>query len=149
MSLAQTFAKGNGRKIKWQGEAVHSYLRVPVTEGDRITITRVRSSTVRAQALKVAVDRGDLRANGVVVPSVALWSHTAPETATLEVIGRRARSIDLWNSWSSDGVDSSWLGNAGMQIEPTHTGQLLRCSDGLGEPTFDDLVVRVEVTSGG
>lgn len=145
MSLAQSFAKGSGRRIKWQGTTVHSFVRLDVSPGDRLTVTRLAASRVRAQALKVAVDRGDLRANGVVVPSVAIWSHSAPELAELEVVGRRAKSIDIWNAWSFEGVDTSWLGNAGMVVEDTDTGTVLRCSDGVGVPSFDDLVVRVEV----
>lgn len=149
MTLAQAFAKGSGRKTKWQGRTVHSFVRIPVTDGDRILVHRLRSSRVRAQAIKMAVDRGELRANGVVVPTVAVWSHTAPETAELDVVGRRAKSLDIWNSWSFEGVDSSWLGNAGILVESSATGHLLRCSDGLGDPSFDDLVVRIEVQSVG
>lgn len=145
MSLAQSFAKGSGRRTKWQGTTIQSVIKADVSAGDRIAVTRVRSSRVRAQALKVAVDRGDLRANGVAVPVVSIWSHTAPERVELEVVGRRAKSIDIWNAWSFEGVDSAWIGNAGMIVEHEGAGQVLRCSDGLGDPTFDDLVVRVEV----
>jgi hypothetical protein len=63
-------------------------------------------------------------------------------------VGRRDKNLDIWNSWSYEGVDSSWLGNAGMLVESSATGYLLRCSDGLGDPAFDDLVVRVEVQHG-
>ncbi|MEM7092520.1 MAG: hypothetical protein AAF567_05930 [Actinomycetota bacterium] len=148
MSLAQAFAKGNGRRTKHAGETIHSLLRLDVAPGDRLTVTRVAASRRRAQAIKLAVDRGDVRANGVVVPSIAIWSHTAPEQAELQIVGKRARSIDLWNAWSFQGVVSEWLGNAGMIVEDDGAAKLLRCSDGLGEPSFDDLVVRVEVHHG-
>lgn len=146
MTLAEALAKGSGRKTKWQGRTVHSFVRIPVADRDRIVIHRLRSSKVRAQALKLAVDRGELKANGVVVSTVAVWSHTAPETVTLEVVGKRAKSLDIWNAWSYEGVDSSWLGNAGILVESTGDAHVLRCSDGLGEPAFDDLVARVEVS---
>lgn len=148
MSLAQAFAKGNGRRTKWQGTTISSITRLDVSTGDRIAVTRVRSSRVRAQALKIAVDRGDLRANGIAVPVVSIWSHTAPERAELTVVGRRAKSIDIWNAWSFEGVDSAWIGNAGMLVEQEGATHVLRCSDGLGEPSFDDLVVRIEVIRG-
>ncbi len=148
MSLAQAFAKGNGRRAKWQGSTINSLIRLDVSTGDRIAVTRVRSSRLRAQALKVGVDRGDLRANGVAVPVVSIWSHTAPERVELEVVGRRAKSIEVWNAWSFEGVDSAWIGNAGMITEQEGAARILRCSDGLGEPTFDDLVVRLEVLRG-
>lgn len=145
MTLAEALAKGSGRKTKWQGRTVHSFVRIAVTDGDRIVIRRLRASKIRAQALKLAVDRGELKANGLVVSTVAVWSHTAPDTVTLDIVGKRAKSVDIWNAWSHEGVDSSWLGNAGILVESTGDGHLLRCSDGLGEPSFDDLVVRVEV----
>ena len=148
MSLASAFAKGGSRKVKYEGRTVHAYMRLPVAEGSRLTITRLRSSRTRAQALKIAADRGELRANGVVVPTVAIWSHSAPETAVVEVVGRRSKSVDIWNGWSFEGVDSSWLGNAGMLVESSGSSHVLRCSDGLGDVSFDDLVVRIEVAGG-
>lgn len=148
-TLSRSFLAGNGRKIKWQGTTVHSLLQLQVKEGDMVTVTRISSSKTRAQAIKIAVDKGDLRANGVLVPTAAIWTHTSPEHAHLEVVGRRARAIDVWNSWSSDGVDSAWLGNAGMVVESQGQVHTLRCSDGLGEVTFDDLVVALEITSHG
>ena len=116
-SLAAAFRSGNGRKTKWQGDVVHSLLQLSVKDGDTIEITRLESSPTRAQALKVAADKGSLRANGVVVSPIAIWTHTSPEQVTLEVVGRKTRSVDIWNSWSFDGVDSSWLGSAGMIVE--------------------------------
>ena len=144
-SLAGAFRSGNGRKTKWQGNTVHSLFQLSVKEGDTVEITRLSSSPTRAQALKVAADKGSLRANGVVVSPIAIWTHTSPERVTLEVVGRRTRSIDIWNSWSYDGVDSSWLGSAGMLVESIDDVHRLRCSDGLGEPTFDDLIVEIVV----
>lgn len=144
-SLAAAFRNGNGRKTKWQGEIVHSFLHIGVKEGDTIEVERLEASPTRAQALKVAVDKGSLRTNGVVLSPIAIWTHTSPKQATLHVVGRKARSIDIWNSWSFEGVDSSWLGSAGMIVESTNNVHTLRCSDGLGEPSFDDMVVRVTV----
>lgn len=147
MTLAESFNRGNPRKTRFDGQTVHSYVRLPVADGTRITVTRVRSSLVRAQALKLAVDKGELKANGVVVPSVAVWSHTAPESVEIEVLGRKVRTLDIWNAWSLDGVDSSWLGNAGMLVDTSAGATLLSCSDGLGEPCFEDLVVRLEIAN--
>lgn len=143
-TLAAAFQRGNARKAKWQGTTVHSVLRIQVGEGDILRISRRTSSPSRAQALKVATDRGEVRANGIVVPVVAIWSHTAPPEVVVEVVGRRTRTVDLWNAWSFQGVDSAWLGNAGMIVESTGDSHLLRCSDGLGDVSFDDLVVHVD-----
>ena len=143
--LAAAFRNGNGRKTKWQGEIIHSFFHISVKEGDTIEVKRLDACPTRAQALKIAVDKGSLRTNGVVLSSIAIWTHTSPEQVTLHVVGRKARSIDIWNSWSFDGVDSSWLGSAGMIVESADNVHTLRCSDGLGEPTFEDLVVQVTI----
>ena len=147
-TLEAAFRSGNGRKVKWDGKAVHSFVQVPVKDGDVIEMTRRSASPTRAQALKIAVDRGNLRANGVLIPIAAVWTHTSPETAHFEVVGRRARSVDIWNSWSLDSVDSSWLGNAGMIVEGATPEFTLHCSDGLGDASFDDLVMHIRVRHG-
>ena len=144
-SLAAAFRSGNGRKTKWHGQVVHSLFQLAAKDGDTIDITRITASPTRAQALKLAADKGNLRANGVVVSPIAIWTHTSPETVSIQVVGRKVRSVDIWNSWSFDGVDSSWLGSAGMLVESSGQTHALRCSDGLGEPTFDDLVVEIAV----
>ncbi len=147
-SLAAAFRNGNGRKVKWQGNVVYSMVHIGIKEGDVIDVTRVSTSATRAQALKVAVDKGNVRANGVLVPTAAIWTHTSPEVASLQIVGRRARSVDIWNSWSFDGVDSAWLGNAGMLVETNGDDHLIYCSDGVGDATFDDLVVELRVRRG-
>ncbi len=147
-SLAAAFRSGNGRKTKWRGDVVYSLFQLSVKDGDTIDVIHKDASPTRAQALKLAVDKGNLRANGVVVSPVAIWTHTSPEKVSMQIVGRKARSLDIWNSWSFDGVDSSWLGSAGMRVESDGDRHTLRCSDGLGEPTFDDLIVEIMVRRG-
>lgn len=147
-SLAEAFRTGNGRKTKWQGQTVHSMFQLDVKEGDIIEVSRLEASPARAQALKLAADKGNLRANGVVISPIAIWTHTSPEHVSVQVVGRKVRTIDIWNGWSFDGVDSSWLGNAALIVESSGDVHTLRCSDGVGEPTFNDLVVTVEVRHG-
>ena len=134
-NLAAAFRNGNRQKNEMAGRgSFTSFFHIGVKEGDTIEVKRLDASPTRAQALKIAVDKGSLRTNGVVLSPIAIWTHTSPEQVTLHVVGRKARSIDIWNSWSFDGVDSSWLGNAGMIVESTDNVHTLRCSDGLGEP---------------
>lgn len=37
----------------------------------------------------------------------------------------------------------AWLGNAGMIVEHDGDTWRLRCSEGSGEPSFDDLLVEI------
>lgn len=56
------------------------------------------------------------------------------------------RSLRIWNAWRDNDLTQAWLGNAGMRVIPGEGGSLtLRCSDGEGEPDFDDLVAEVRV----
>lgn len=146
-TLAQAFSSGSGRKTKWKGTTVHSFHQIAVKPGDVVEVTRINQSKTRAQALKLALDRGDLRANGILGSPIAIWTHTSPQNVSIEVVGKKARTLDVWNSWSFDGVDSSWLGSAGILVEDAEDGDghILRCSDGLDEPQFDDLVAHVRI----
>ncbi len=146
-TLCEAFQTANGRRVSWRGTQVYSLLRFTVNDGDSIQVTRVSASPIRAQALKFAVDRGEIRANGVLVPAAAVWTHTAPKVATLKIVGKRARSLEVWNAWSVDGVDTSWIGNAAMMVESDGQVHTIRCSDGVGKVTFEDLAVRLEVTA--
>lgn len=146
--LARSFQGGSGRKGKWNKQVVYSVYEVPVQTGDTIIIDRVSASDARAQAINLALDKGNLRANGVLMGTAAVWTHTSPTTCQLEVVGRKARSIDVWNGWSFEGVESAWLGQSAMVVEENGTEYTFRCSDGLGEPTFDDLVFELRIDHG-
>jgi hypothetical protein len=55
--------------------------------------------------------------------------------------------VRAWNVWRDDSSTiGAWVGNAGMLIEDLGDSRVrLCCSDGFGEPTFDDLVVDMRV----
>ena len=60
-------------------------------------------------------------------------------------------TLQIWNSWSIDGVEHAWTGNAGLIVEeleapPTARRRLrLWCSDGLGDADFSDLIAVVTI----
>ncbi len=62
-----------------------------------------------------------------------------------------SHSLQLWNSWVMGENHHSWTGNSGIVAEKldvppgASTRVRLWCSDGLGDPQFDDLVVVVTV----
>lgn len=65
--------------------------------------------------------------------------------------GQGEQKVQLWNSWVVADAHHSWIGNSGIVCEtletPPGASERLRlwCSDGLGDPQFDDLVVVVTV----
>lgn len=140
-SLHELFERSESGVVEWRDRAVHAVLRFPVEEGSRIRLRRLASSKARAQALKIAVNKGEIELNGISAPVMAIWSHNAPVEVELRVLGRRATSVDVWNSWSLDGVDNSWLGNAGIVVQDHQGGHTLQCSDGVDDADFTDLVI--------
>ncbi|MFT7474614.1 MAG: hypothetical protein ACI81L_001539 [Verrucomicrobiales bacterium] len=74
------------------------------------------------------------------------------ETAEL-VLPKRPTILQVWNSWLIGGAKHAWTGNSGIVVEelnvPSEATARFRlwCSDGLGDPQFDDLVVVVTIGS--
>lgn len=64
---------------------------------------------------------------------------------------RRPVSLQFWNSWLVGDAEHAWTGNSGLVVEELDTPEganirlRLWCSDGLGDPQFDDLVVVVTI----
>lgn len=61
------------------------------------------------------------------------------------------RTLQVWNTWLVGEAQHAWTGNSGIVVEeldaPGEVSQRLRlwCSDGLGDPSFDDLVLVLTV----
>lgn len=59
--------------------------------------------------------------------------------------------LQLWNSWILGDGEHAWVGNSGIVVEqlpvPEGASDRMRlwCSDGLGDPDFDDLVLLLTV----
>lgn len=143
-SISELFEEANSDTITHRGRVVRSLVRIPVKDGDRVRVSRLRVDAPRPQAIKLAVARGALDVNGKRAPAIALWSNTSPATVELTVRGR-AGTLEVWNAWSLGGVDTSWIGNAGIVTKATSTGHLLRCSDGVGPPSYSDLEVEIDI----
>jgi len=103
----------------------------------------------RRQALKLAAVNGALEVAGASCEIVSLWSDTSPPAVELVVRGPRVRRLEVWNAWDLGGLETAWLGNAGMIVAPEERHLALHCSDGLGPPSFTDLLVNRSVASPG
>ena len=63
----------------------------------------------------------------------------------------RPVTLQVWNSWLIGDAEHAWTGNSGVVVEeldvPDGADARLRlwCSDGLGDPQFDDLVVVITI----
>ena len=143
-TLSEAFAEAGSDTITHRGRVVKALVRLPVRDGSTVAVKRLFACDDRPQGLKLAVDEGLLAINDVEASSVVLWTTTAPDEVTLTVSGA-ATSLEVWNCWSMGGVDTSWVGNAGIVTKTTANGMVLRCSDGIGEADFSDLEVELAV----
>ena len=144
-TLSDQFVDAQSDTIRHLGRVVKALVRVPVVDGDTVRVHRRQVGSSRPQGLKLALNQGVLDVNGVRAPAVVLWSTTSPDEVTLTVRGQGATSLEVWNCWSMGGVDTAWIGNAGMIAKTTATGMVLRCSDGIGAADFADLEAEITV----
>ena len=144
-TISELLIESGSDTISYRGRVVRALVRIPVNDGSLVRVRRESVSSPRLQALKVSVNKGAVDINGYREPIIALWSHTSPEEVELKVRGRDVSVLEVWNAWSMGGVDTSWIGNSGIVTKASASGQLLQCSDGIGQATFSDLVTIIEV----
>ncbi len=147
-TLSDQFADG-AETVVHRGRDVRPLLRLAVSEGTRVRIERIAARPDRRQALKLAAVNGLLEANEAVSEVISLWSDTSPTEVELTVLGAQVRRLEVWNAWDLGGLETAWLGNAGMIVETDERHLALHCSDGLGPPSFTDLQVHLSVAQPG
>ena len=145
-TLSDQFADG-AEIVVHGGRDVRPLLRLAVSEGTRVRVERIGARPDRRQALKLAAVNGLLEVNEATSEIITLWSDTSPTDVELTVLGAQTRRLEVWNAWDMGGLESAWLGNAGMIVVPRERYLALHCSDGLGPPSFTDLQVRLSVAS--
>ena len=147
-TLSDQFADG-AETVVHRGRDVRPLLRLAVSEGTKVRIERIAARPDRRQALKLAAVNGLLEANEAVSEVISLWSDTSPNEVELTVLGAQVRRLEVWNAWDLGGLESAWLGNAGMIVETDERHLALHCSDGLGPPSFTDLQIHLSVAQPG
>ena len=147
-TLSDLFADG-AETIEHRGRDIRPLLWLAVSEGTKVRVQWIAARPDRRQALKLAAVNGQLEVNEAAAEIITLWSDTSPDVVELTVQGARTRRLEVWNAWDLGGLETAWLGNAGMIVEPSERYLALHCSDGLGPPSFTDLQVRLSVAQPG
>ena len=145
-TLSDQFADG-AETVVHRGRDVRPLLRLAVSEGTRVRVERIAARSDRRQALKLAAVNGLLEVDEATSEIISLWSDTSPVAVELTVLGAKTRRLEVWNAWDLGGLETSWLGNAGIIVEPSERYLALHCSDGLGPPSFTDLQIHLSVAS--
>ena len=148
LTLSELFEKSSSDTITHRGKIIRSVVRIPVTDNALVLINRLSVASPHPQAIKIAVNNGIMDVNGYRGPEIALWSHNSPEQVEIRVRGDNASLLEIWNAWSMGGVDTSWVGNAGIVSKANQEGEILQCSDGFDIPSFSDLIVQICVLTG-
>ena len=147
-TLSDQFADG-AETVAHRGRDVRPLLRLAVSEGTRVRVEWIAARPDRRQALKLAAVNGQLEVHGAAAEIISLWSDTSPVEVELTVLGAQTRRLEVWNAWDLGGLETAWLGNAGMIVEPSERHLALHCSDGLGPPSFTDLRIHLSVAQPG
>ena len=144
-TISELFEESGSDTISYRGRVVRALVRIPVKDGSLVKVKRESVNSPRLQALRISVNKGAVDINGHREPVISLWSHTSPDEVEITVRGRELSVLEVWNAWSMGGVDTSWIGNAGIVTKSTSEGEILQCSDGLDIPSFSDLVVQISI----
>jgi hypothetical protein len=150
-TLGELFMKSSGQPIEYNGITVHLAVFRHVSKPGRFVVRFIKAKSEPIQALRIDLDPGKLTISELADvdpgdPKIILRLDTCPDVA--EVVYRPSRKggrLTFYNAWidENDQVDA-WVMHAGMIVEETEKKILLACSDGKGEPTFDDLIVEIE-----
>jgi hypothetical protein len=151
VKLAELLSASRGGPINWNGRTVQMLYELGGIESSaRMSVRFLRVSGDRPQALRLKVFGGRFTMRGQEESDIVVWADVPNPDATMQVVPRRQGtpfSVRLWNAWrDSAGIMQAWVGNAALEAEPIEGGVLLRCSDGFGAATFDDLIVEVNLT---
>ncbi len=142
------FMKNKGEAININGSLVVMSQRLEVKTGQDIKIEFIRSKNDYRQGIEFSLDKrkGYIEVNKQKINSPVFWKNTAPSTFIFKCFPKKEiGQINLWNIWqyTDDRVDA-WIGNAGIIVEQEGEGIFLfRCSSGIGDIDFEDLVFRL------
>lgn len=145
--LSTTFAEQQSNVIEWNSMTLYGLYEFDSVP-DQVRLEFLSSKPLPVQGVQLRIRGGVLEIDGVEATDFVLWTDSAPSSVAVAVrpTGRGKPTLKLWNIWRGGlGVTQAWLGNAAIQVEGSADPArvVLRCSDGEGEPDFDDLVMGV------
>ena len=148
-TLDSLFWKSKGGAVEFRGRTVSRIFHRTVQPQEAVTVRFIRSTSQPSQGLLFRLPGGTLRILNQSVKDLSLWSDTFPGEDTLVCETKRPNTLKIWNAWRSpDGKAIYWIHESGILIEePSPATVVLRCSDGIGDADFDDLVVELEFRS--
>jgi hypothetical protein len=145
-TLADMFKASRGEPVNYGDRLVHAAVFRKVIKPSAYIVRFILAIPKPMQGLGIAIDQGNLTVEETTAKRIALWYDSSPRVVTVRYRpSTDGGRLSIYNVWEDEngGIDA-WLMNAGMLVEEAGNKMTLRCSDGLGEPTFDDLIVEIE-----
>ncbi|MGY6241783.1 hypothetical protein [Burkholderia ambifaria] len=148
ISLAQRFQESKAPKIEVDGREIYSLYEIDVSSGDTVlSFDFVSSKKSSIQGVKIRASNCNVEVNNQILTDFFIWLDRDPNHIPLNVrIGKGGKAIlKVWNVWKYDDVVHAWIGNAAMLVKRADRHIAFHCSDGIGDPDFEDLVFTIEV----
>jgi hypothetical protein len=147
-TFSDIFLREHTDLIVVEGREIRRRLVLPGIEpGGVLRVTFERYQTSVPQGINLSTKKGKFEAAGERSADIVLWVDTAPEVVDLRMTNQVPADVVIWNTWRGwGGWPTGSTGYAGMLVETLNDHSWrLRCSDGVGGPDFDDLVVTVQL----
>ena len=154
-TLADRFRTQRTDRIRVDGVEIVSMTEVHIAKGSVLEVLIEDSRPDVDQSLRIHSKSGDVSIIVAHFPpsdSVLVLAETYPAfEIEFEEMEGDTGTLQIWNSWILGDGEHAWIGNSGIVVEPLPVpegaSQRLRlwCSDGLGDPDFDDLVLLLTV----
>ncbi len=150
--LGELFMEAKSPTIEYKGVTVHAAVFRCVSKPGRFIVRFIKAKPDPIQALRINIDKGGALTIKELAdiergdPKIILRLDTCPDVAEIHYRpSRKGSRLTFYNAWinEQDQIDA-WIMHAGMIVEETEKKILLGCSDGIGEPSFDDLIVEIE-----
>lgn len=156
--LTTLFRQSGGAPVIYQGQVVQPSIWLPISLQQDIRLRVVKCTKTPVQGIQLVARAkrgkpGDARCQveiaGRTGTEFVLWTDTAPEVIPVRIVNALSGSqIGIWNVWRHPHYDTMLYGlnNAAIQVLSSAADYwLLGCSDGIGEPDFEDLVLEIRI----
>jgi hypothetical protein len=148
ISLAQRFQEARAPKIEVDGREIYGLYEIDVSSGETalsLDFVAIKKSTI--QGINIKAVNCDVEINNQILTDFVIWADHSPNHIPLNVrVGKSGKAtLKVWNVWKYDDVVHAWIGNAGMLVKKNDRHIAFHCSDGMGDPNFEDLVFTIEI----
>lgn len=150
VQLGELFQESRWEPIEFNGQTVYHKYKRQVRGWSEVRVSRLSHNPAFVQGLRVKSGKVEIECKGQRTRDLILWSDTSLAESSFHVIGQQGAVLTFWNQWRlpGDNQPQGGTGNAGMLVSDVANVVTLSCSDGIGKPDFQDLVVRLEFLRG-